>query len=501
MPLVWDENEQAHVWRDVVDTGTGQVSTPKTMEELWQSTMIQDDAGQRWDQAKFSEAIGVPGAVMPLKNFLDGYEQTNKNNDDGAAAHGYTPEKVLQTMYVNPRVVDTPQGQIIVSDGPNPNFSGDWGDLGIMNKSHSNAMKKMLLSAGLAFGGGALLGGLGGAAAAPGSFSSSFAPTLTAETALAAGGGATGSGATGLAGLLGEGTVGGAAASLGGTVGGVFGPTAGLDAMIANTAAGGGLVTGGSGFGAGIAGITEAGLGLPSFDLGNLGTYTVDQAGNLVQSGVNLANSGGALEAGLGSVGTGVAAGAGAGAGAANTASTIAKAIKAATGIDVDSNLLDLITKAASTGIGMYGANQQSNELKAIADQARGDRLPALNAFNNALNNPNSWYGSAPAMGATDAILRKLSVGVGNPANNPGALAQAAAYNLGGYNDYLKTTGSLGLSGQAPTIAAQTNAANSGQGIYNVFQSGLADLTQPKQDDEYGSLAKLLKQGYKITPP
>ncbi len=154
-------------------------------------------------------------------------------------------------------------------------------------------------------------------------------------------------------------------------------------------------------------------------------------------------------------------------------------------------DLVSLAGTLGATGLGAYASNQQSNALKDIADQARADRAPALNAFNSAIADPNGWYSSAPAMGATESVLRKLSVQSGNPAMNPGALSQAAAYNLGGYNDYLRTTGNLGLSGQDSTIRAQTNAALGDTNLYNSLGAGLQQLTQPR-NNLLGSLGQLL---------
>jgi hypothetical protein len=140
--------------------------------------------------------------------------------------------------------------------------------------------------------------------------------------------------------------------------------------------------------------------------------------------------------------------------------------------------LLRLLGGGAQLAGGLFAANSQSNALTDVANQQRADRLPALTAYNNALANPNTFYNSAPAMGATDSVLRRLSM-QGNPAANPGALSQAAAYNLGGYNDYLR-----GLSGPAfgtsnSEANINVNAANAQGGAWEAGGNALQNLLQP----------------------
>ena len=579
--MVWDQDAGLYIQR-----GVGAVSTPKTAEEMWQEARVDDGDGgtARWDFQKFANDVGVPGAVTTLKNFQDSYAQVNKDNWDGPAAHGYTPEKFLQTMYLNPRVVDTPYGQVIASDGPNPNFSGNWGDLGIGQKEHDAFVKKGLVSAAAMFAGGALGAALGGAGVAAGEGVSAGINALNSFDTGA------------MASILGTNVAPAAAASSAGLAGllesvpaatGLANPMTGTIAELAggvSTAvpAVSGITQGGLasllGTGADAAALAAGGAGA-SFNLGNLGTYTINPAGGIVPSGVNLGASMGPLEAGLGSVispappidlsditkiptptqspapaqlppidpntapynippggtappppGTipplinpvpgqlppidpntgpynippgGTApppAGTippleGVNVGTASNAAGLAKWLKDTLGFDIDPSTLGLLGTGLSTALGAYGANQQAKSLTDIANQARGDRQPALNAFNSALSDPNGWYNSAPAMGATEAVLRKLSVGAGNPATNPTALSQAAAYNLGGYNDYLRTMSGPAFGGQASTIAAQTNAAQGNTNVYNALGSGLASLTS-NQPDTNGLLAQLLKSQY-----
>ena len=141
------------------------------------------------------------------------------------------------------------------------------------------------------------------------------------------------------------------------------------------------------------------------------------------------------------------------------------------------------VLSGAAQGIGgLLAANQQTDALRDIYGQTRADRLPALTAYNNALQNPDSWYQSAPAMGSVDAILRKLSV-QGNPAANPGLLSQASAYNLGGYNDYLRTL-SQGAFGTAGVEANLGSKAADAQGSgWEALGAGFGTATQNPMED------------------
>jgi hypothetical protein len=159
-------------------------------------------------------------------------------------------------------------------------------------------------------------------------------------------------------------------------------------------------------------------------------------------------------------------------------------------------NLGNVLGGALQGGLGYLGADKMADAYQNIYNQSRADRMPALGAFNTALSDPNSFYNSAPAMGATDAVLRKLSM-QGNPANNPGLLSQAAAYNLGGYNDYLRALsgpafGTAGIEAQTGMGQAQAQGGGLnaiGYGLNTAFQ-------QPSAFDEYyRAAAKRLNTG------
>jgi hypothetical protein len=139
----------------------------------------------------------------------------------------------------------------------------------------------------------------------------------------------------------------------------------------------------------------------------------------------------------------------------------------------------NILGAALPAGLGYLGASSQADAMKDIYNQTRADRMPALTAYNTALQNPNTFYQSAPAMGAVDAVLRKLSVN-GNPASNPGSLSQAAAYNLGGYNDYLRglTPAAFGTANTEANIGM--NQAGADAGKYNAVGYGLGQYFNPQ---------------------
>ena len=156
--------------------------------------------------------------------------------------------------------------------------------------------------------------------------------------------------------------------------------------------------------------------------------------------------------------------------------------------LGISDSAAQLLGAGGTTLAGLYGANKANNTLQNIFDQQRSDRAPALAAYNNALNNPNSWYTSAPAMGAADAAARALSV-QGNPAWNPTLSAKLAANNLGGYNSYLNNLSGPAFGGQATQAALGTALAGTQNQAANAVAGGLGNLTTPTTD-----IATLLKQ-------
>lgn len=139
-------------------------------------------------------------------------------------------------------------------------------------------------------------------------------------------------------------------------------------------------------------------------------------------------------------------------------------------------NLANLLGTLGQAGIGAVGANNARDTLHQIYNQITSAREPSLTAYNNAVQNPNTWYQSAPAMGAADAASRALST-QGNPADNPGLISQLAANQLGGYNKYLSTMSGPALGGQQYQAELGQNLATLAQSTPNSLARSLGLLT------------------------
>src|ERR1019366_694996 len=270
----------------------------------------------------------------------------------------------------------------------------------------------------------------------------------------------------GLASTAGVGTLGGGIAGTSlGAAGGDGLAAYGLDGL----SAGGGLTaaTAATGAAAGAGGLSFSGIdpmtGLPSTGSGGTGTYN--------GSGVTPSTSGT----------SGVPTG---------TGTALSRILD---GSATTTDWTSLLGGLGAAGLGIAGSNAQTNALQNIYNQQRADRAPALASYNNALQNPNSWYQSAPAMGAANAASSTLSM-QGNPADNPGLTSKLAAYNLGGYTNYLNGLEPAAFGGQQTQAQLGTNIAQSSGGVYNALGSGLATLTNPVQSPAQ-QLAAVLSAG------
>lgn len=339
----------------------------------------------------------------------------------------------------------------------------------------------------------------GGADGVNAAISQYAVPALMALTGAAAGG-AFGNLGTGE--FAGMGTFGGGSGLVGGASGGgVSGATGGGELAAGSSAVGSSAPSVGGAAGAGAAGGASYGFGtLPDTtqwmnpteltgQMGGLPTANTGQFGSVV----DLANSANVLPAA-----SGVTGGYTPGflEGILNGGKSLLGSLVPGNGNGTGLNLGNVIAGLGQAGLGWLGADKQADALTGIYNQTRADRMPALSAFNAALNDPNSFYNSAPAMGATDAVLRRLSV-QGNPAANPGLLSQAAAYNLGGYNDYLRALSGPAFGTTNSEINVATGAAGAqGQGL-NALGFGLnTALQQPSaMDNYYNAAARRLNDG------
>lgn len=164
---------------------------------------------------------------------------------------------------------------------------------------------------------------------------------------------------------------------------------------------------------------------------------------------------------------------------------------------------LNLLGKLGATGLGMYGANQQSNQLQGLADQYLNLGAPYRNMLASSYANPSAFLQNSPDIQAsvdqgTNALARSLSQ-TGNPAQNGRALHELQNYatnslygQLGNERNRLANFGGLSSFNQAaPQLGAQS--INAGNGVYNALGYGLSQVTQPQPS--LTDLMKMLQSG------
>ena len=285
-----------------------------------------------------------------------------------------------------------------------------------------------------------------------------------------------------------------------------LGGAAGAGAGAGGAAAGAGTVAAGGAMDAGIGleAVRNSFLGLPAAGGAGAGGFTAAQ---LADSGVTAPWTDLSRQAGFADTLRNVGLGQALQTGLTSTASSAltnglrqpgssnadaaSRFLKDNLGIDISSGTLGLLGTLGGTALGAYGASQQSNAADANTQLQRdiyNNELSALqpsrNYYNDILQNPDTYYNSPQAKGAVNASLRGLSSQVGNPINNPSALAQSAAYNLGGYNNALNAAaGRAGLGNSASIAGLGSQYGNSilGQGqangqLPNALGYGLSSL-------------------------
>jgi hypothetical protein len=138
-----------------------------------------------------------------------------------------------------------------------------------------------------------------------------------------------------------------------------------------------------------------------------------------------------------------------------------------------------IVGTLGATGLGIYGAGQHADALRDIANQARADRAPFLNASTGWLANPDSYW-QGPGKTALDANLRALSAnGAGNPIDQPTSLGIATQAGLADWRNAVTGFGNLGLAGEDSRNNLMAGAAGAENGIYNSLGYGLSQLTNP----------------------
>lgn len=159
---------------------------------------------------------------------------------------------------------------------------------------------------------------------------------------------------------------------------------------------------------------------------------------------------------------------------------------------------------ALSTALGLYGASQQADAYKDLADRYFGMGAPYRGRLESLYADPNAFLTSPevriPVQQGTDALARALSAKVGNPIDNPTALQEIQNYasnqlfgRLGQEKDRLAGFGGL-TQYNAAAPQAQVGAVGSQGDVYNVLGYGLNNIFNPRQS-VLEQLAKTLKIG------
>jgi hypothetical protein len=279
------------------------------------------------------------------------------------------------------------------------------------------------------------------------------------------------------------------------------GPTVAADAAAfgGGSALGGGLELGALG-GLGGAGSIGSGLGTSAIDsffpgaVNMAGPSTVAPSVPNFTDYINSGSIGGSTPTptppipGASSVGNGVGLTEAAQVGGAATGATSAIG-RILGGNATDSDWASVLGNLGATGLGLAGANSQSNALNDVYNQQMSlgspyrDRLNASYqpGFNLATADP-AYQGALDT--SAQAAARATSAKVGNPVDNPGAYAEMQKYitnstALPALQNYRSQLGTFGQLGTNTAGAAALGGAQSQGGTYNALGYGLGQLTQP----------------------
>jgi hypothetical protein len=170
-----------------------------------------------------------------------------------------------------------------------------------------------------------------------------------------------------------------------------------------------------------------------------------------------------------------------------------------------------LLGTAASTGLGIAGADAQRSASNELADKFLAIGAPSRSRYEASMTpgfEPTSIPGFQGAIDtSTQTLLRQLSAQGGNPYGNPGGLAEVQKYITGSVGlpaiqQYQNQNASTGGYGAFNTAApgSMTTAANSAGNIYNVLGNGINSLLNPPSptstlDDTLAQYRKLLALG------
>lgn len=199
----------------------------------------------------------------------------------------------------------------------------------------------------------------------------------------------------------------------------------------------------------------------------------------------------------LASLGVTPAQAASTGIGAANAANGANNATTPAANGSALSRILDgtattadytqVLGGVGAAGLGAFGAIQQANAFRDLAEKARADRAPFLAKANEWMANPDAYY-AGPGKSSLNAVLRGLSVN-GNPFGNATSLALATEAGMRDWRGAVTGFGNMGLAGEDTRAQLGSNAINSDAGVWNAIGGGIADVTRPRN-----SLTDLYRQ-------
>lgn len=154
-------------------------------------------------------------------------------------------------------------------------------------------------------------------------------------------------------------------------------------------------------------------------------------------------------------------------------------------------SLAQTLGKLISTGLGVYGANKQTDSLNSLSQQFAGYGAPYRARLAASYADPAGFLANSPDIQAavgqgTDALARSLST-QGNPAGSGRALQELQSYattglygKLGQERDRLAGFGGLTAYNQAAPQAA-VNAVNSEGNSLNAIGAGINSIMSPQK--------------------
>ena len=291
--------------------------------------------------------------------------------------------------------------------------------------------------------------------------------------------------------------------SWGGNELGLWPVALGVGGFAAAAAAGTGAATGAGE--AALAGGGEVGSGYAASAPGALGgAGTGASAAPLADAGMDMgmfseaANpyvTGASSPAAAQAVNSAAAAGGGVGTTAGGTTAAVAggtalSRLLSGNGSASAADVASILGTLGATGLGVYGAGQQADAYRDIANQGRADRAPYLTKSLEYLNNPEAYI-SGPGQSSMDATLRALSARGGNPIDQPTSLAIATQAGMRDWRDAYTGLANIGLSGEDSRNQVLSNAVRAEGGQYDALGYGLGELTRPRRPSLGDYLASL----------